>query len=71
MPQKRTTTSTGSKQSASRGQQLASRPKPAASKMASDKTSSKMSTKSQATREQASKAADAGAAPEQLDAELE
>ena len=63
MPQKPIQKSGHGKQSASRGPQVADKAKSVAS--------SETPPKSQAKKEQASKAADAGAAPEQLDAEPE
>ena len=63
MPQKPTQKSGRGKQSASRGQQVAAK--------ARSVEPPKNPAKSQARKEQASKAADAGAAPEQLDSELE
>ena len=63
MSQKHAQKSGRGKQSAARGQHLA----PAEKSSASSKTPPK----SQASKEQASKAADAGAAPEQLDSELD
>jgi len=61
MPQKTTQKSGRGKQSAARGQHLAAPEK--------SSSSSKTPPKSQASLEKASKAADAGAAPEQLDSE--
>jgi len=63
MPQKPTQKSGHGKQSAPRGPQVAAK----ARSLESPKTPAK----SQASKEQASKAADAGAAPEQLDSEPE
>lgn len=63
MPQKPTQKSGHGKQSASRGSQVA----PKARTMESPKTPAT----SRVSKEQASKAADAGAAPEQLDTEPE
>jgi hypothetical protein len=63
MPQKHAPKSDRGKQSAPRGRQLTETEKSPAS--------SEAPSKSKATREQASKAADAGAAPEQLDTEPE
>ena len=62
MPQKHTPKSGAGEQPASSGSQGAAK----ARSVESSKTP-----KSQAKKEQASKAADAGAAPEQLDSELE
>jgi hypothetical protein len=63
MPQKHRPKSEPGKQSASRGPQAAAKARVA--------ESPKTPSKSQASKEQASKAADAGAAPEQLDSEPE
>jgi hypothetical protein len=63
MSQKTTPKTDQGKQSASRGPQVAGKARSA--------ESPKTPSKSQAEKEQASKAADAGAAPEQLDSEPE
>jgi len=63
MPQKPTQKSGRGQQSAAREQHLATAAKSA--------DASRTPSKSQAKKEQASKAADAGAAPEQLDSEQE
>jgi hypothetical protein len=63
MPQKPSEKTGRGKQSAARGQHLA--------ESAKSSGSSTTPPKSKASREQASKAADAGAAPEQLDSEVE
>ena len=63
MPQKHTSKGEAGKQPASREQQL--------TRTTKSSSTSKATTKSQVSKEQASKAADAGAAPEQLDSEPE
>ena len=63
MPQKHAPKNEAGNKAPSREQQL--------TRTTKSSPTSKTTTKSEASREQASKAADAGAAPEQLDSELE